>query len=191
MDKAATVLMAMLLCCSAAFSSVAYADEPSSEKVPVWQKTLAKELPVLGHRNWIIVADAAYPAQSREGIQTIYVGGDQIETVQTVLQAVDKAKHIQAIVHLDSELASVAEEDAPGITDFRRQLQPLLKDRPVKRFLHREMIDQLDEAAKTFRILILKTDAILPYTSVFIRLDCGYWNDAAEQRLRSKLQTLK
>jgi len=53
------------------------------------------------------------------------------------------------------------------------------------------MIDKLDEAAKTFRIIILKTDATLPYTSVFIRLDCGYWNDAAEQRLRHKLQSLQ
>jgi hypothetical protein len=26
---------------------------------------------------------------------------------------------------------------------------------------------------------------VLPYTSVFIQLDCGYWSAEAEQRLRA------
>jgi hypothetical protein len=27
----------------------------------------------------------------------------------------------------------------------------------------------------------------MPYTSVFVELDCGYWSDAAEQRLRKAM----
>jgi hypothetical protein len=27
----------------------------------------------------------------------------------------------------------------------------------------------------------------IPYTSVFFELDCGYWNAAAEQRLRKAI----
>ena len=30
--------------------------------------------PVMGHRNWVVVADLAYPAQSRAGIETIATG---------------------------------------------------------------------------------------------------------------------
>jgi hypothetical protein len=28
----------------------------------------------------------------------------------------------------------------------------------------------------------------LPYTSVFIRLDCGYWSDEAELELRAAME---
>ena len=39
-----------------------------------WRERLTEELPVLGHRNWIVVADAAYPAQCRPGIETLATG---------------------------------------------------------------------------------------------------------------------
>jgi hypothetical protein len=38
-------------------------------------------------------------------------------------------------------------------------------------------------------VLLLKTDLTLPYTSVFIRLDCGYWSDEAEQQLRAAIES--
>jgi len=36
-----------------------------------WESQLHRQLPLYGHRNWIVVADSAYPAQSRPGIETI------------------------------------------------------------------------------------------------------------------------
>jgi len=35
-----------------------------------------------------------------------------------------------------------------------------------------------------YKILVLKTDQTVPYTSVFIKLDCGYWNEGKEKRFR-------
>ena len=35
-----------------------------------------------------------------------------------------------------------------------------------------------------FNVLLLKTDLVIPYTSVFLQLDCGYWNAEKEARLR-------
>jgi hypothetical protein len=52
---------------------------------------------------------------------------------------------------------------------------------------HEEVIAQLDEAAKTFRVLIIKTEMVIPYTSVFIQLDCGYWSAEQEKRLREAI----
>ena len=49
---------------------------------------------MLGHRNGIVVADLAYPAQSRPGIETVYIGGDQAEIVAEVFRAVDAAEHV-------------------------------------------------------------------------------------------------
>ena len=152
-----------------------------------WQDKLASELPVLGHRNWIIIADSAYPAQSRAGIETIATGAEQIEVVKVVLGALDNSKHVRAIVYLDAEMKYVSEKDAPRINTYRKELTALLGKRAVKRVPHEELIAKLDEAAKTFRILIFKTELTLPYTSVFLELDCGYWNSGAERELRQAI----
>jgi hypothetical protein len=42
-----------------------------------WKAELKKELPLLGHRNWIVVADSAYPLQTSPGIETITANEDQ------------------------------------------------------------------------------------------------------------------
>lgn len=156
-----------------------------------WQDKLTRELPVMGHRNWLVVADSAYPAQSRAGIETIATGRDQIQTVKAALEAVDNAPHVQPIIYLDQELQSILESDAPGINHYRGRLNLLLKGRVVNSIPHEELIAKLDEAAKTFRILILKTNLTLPYTSFFIELDCGYWSPEAEKRLRDKMSRTK
>jgi L-fucose mutarotase/ribose pyranase (RbsD/FucU family) len=157
----------------------------------VWQDKLTQNLSVMGHRNWIVVADSAYPAQNRPGIETIATGEDQVETVKTVLKAVDDANHVRPIVYVDRELKSVSEADAPGIDAYRRELAWLLRKRAVRSIPHEESIAKLDEAAKTFRVLILKTNMTLPYTSVFFELDCGYWSAGAEKRLRDKMSQSK
>lgn len=36
--------------------------------------------------------------------------------------------------------------------------------------------------------MIIKTDLPLPYTPVFIRLDCGYWSAEAEKELRTAME---
>ena len=152
-----------------------------------WQDKLATDLGVMGHRNWIVVADSAYPAQNKPGIETIVTGRDQTETVKVLLEAVDAAPHVRPVIYLDSELKSVSQADAPGITDYRSELDVLLAGRNASSIPHEELIAKLDDAAKMFRILILKTNMMLPYTSVFVQLDCGYWNADAEKRLRDRI----
>ena len=45
----------------------------------------------------------------------------------------------------------------------------------------------LDAAGRAFRVLLLKTTLALPYTSVFVELDCGYWSAEAEAALRAAI----
>ena len=92
-----------------------------------WQQTLGERLPAYGHRNWIVVADSAYPKQSAQGIETIYTDAGQLEVLAEVLRAVESASHVQGIVMLDAELDSVSEEDAPGIEAYRTQLKKMLE----------------------------------------------------------------
>ena len=152
-----------------------------------WKQRLGDLLPLLGHRNWIVVADAAYPAQSNPGIETIVSGDDQIQVVRHVQDAITSSSHVRANVYADMELAHVPESDAPGIEDYRRQLVEALRGARVAYIPHEQIIQKLDQSAQLFRILLIKTDMTIPYTSVFFELDCGYWNIEAEQRLRQAL----
>ena len=154
---------------------------------PDWKTRLSATLPFFGHRNWIVVADSAYPAQSNPGIETIVAGGDQIAVVEYVLEVISKSKHVRANLYADKELAYVAESDAPGILAYCRSLEAMLKGTNISYLPHEEIIHKLDESAKLFRVLLIKTDMTLPYTSVFFELDCGYWTAEAEQRLRKAL----
>jgi hypothetical protein len=152
------------------------------------ERVLARELPRLGHRNWIVVADSAYPLQAREGIKTVYIGGDQPAAVRAVLAAVDAAKHVQPNVYLDAELKHVPEAEAPGIGRYRQDLARLLGDREPRTEPHEKIIEKLDRAAETFNVLLFKTDMALPYTTVFLELDCGYWGPEKEARLRAAIE---
>jgi len=153
-----------------------------------WRGKLESELPVYGHRNWIVVADMAYPKQSAAGIETLYTDGGQIETLKTVLAAIESAPHVNPIVLVDKELQHVAEQDAPGIESYRNQLSALLEGRQVETMPHEDIIKALDADAETFNILLLKTHMTIPYTSVFLKLDCGYWNAEKEARLREAIE---
>jgi hypothetical protein len=156
-----------------------------------WQKELEKQLPLMGHRNWIVVADSAYPSQTAPGIRTIHTGAEQLDALNKVLAAVKKKKHVRGVVFLDAELPHVPEKFANGIGNYRAGLKEALKDQNVTSLPHGEIIAKLDEAGQTFHVLLLKTNLTLPYTSVFIRLDCGYWSDEAEKELRAAIKAAR
>jgi L-fucose mutarotase/ribose pyranase (RbsD/FucU family) len=150
-----------------------------------WREVLHSRLPLYGHRNWIVVADSAYPAQSSPGIETVVSNAGHLEVLREVLDAVTAARHVGSVVHIDQELQYVNEGDAPGIVAFRQQFSELFKNLEVDAKPHDQIISALDQASQTFRILIIKTDMAIPYTSVFLELQCGYWKADAESRLRA------
>ncbi len=150
-----------------------------------WQQKVRDELPLLGHRNWIVIVDSAYPWQVSPGVETVETNAALPEVLESVLHTLSGARHVRANVFVDAELASVPEADAPGITAYRAQLRKALGSATATPLPHMELIGKLDEAGKTFHVLLLKTNLCLPYTSVFLQLDCAYWNADAEKRLRA------
>ena len=101
---------------------------------------------------------------------------------------VDGAKHIRPKVWLDKELSFVPEELAPGADDARRRLDEALKGRGAQPVLHEDLIARLDQAGRTFKIVMVKTTLAVPYTTVFLELDCGYWSPADEAKMREKMK---
>ena len=154
---------------------------------PDWSLELKQALPALGHRNWIVVVDSAYPLQNAPGIKLVATGSDHFTVLREVLAAVQSAKHVRPRVYVDAELPYVAEPYAPGIGKFRSTLAATLGTTPTISLPHDQIIHRLEEAGRSFQVLVLKTDLTLPYTSVFIELECGYWTDEAEHALREAL----
>jgi L-fucose mutarotase/ribose pyranase (RbsD/FucU family) len=141
----------------------------------------------LGHRNWVVIADAAYPRQSGAGVETIRVGGESIDWISQVLSDILSQGHVRPVVYLDAELAFVSDAEAPGIAAYRENLSRILPRATVLRMPHADLLTQVDQASRLYEVLVLKTDSRLPYSSVFLELDCGYWSSEAEDRLRDKM----
>jgi len=166
---------------------LSFAPVLASAQSPDWRTRLNEELPLLGHRNWIAVVDSAYPLQTSAGVETIETNANQLDVVRVVLDQLGKAKHVRPVILTDAELKVVPEADAAGVTAYRESLTSLLGKTEAQSLPHEEIISKLDEAGKTFHVLVLKTNMTIPYTSVFIRLECGYWSADAEKRLREKM----
>lgn len=152
-----------------------------------WQKLVTERLPQYGHRNWIVIADSAYPAQSREGIETVVADTDQMTVLRGVMGILAHAKHVTPVAYVDQELQYLDEKDAAGIDVYRQQLSVLFAGKTPQQLPHEQIISKLDQVSQTFRVLIIKTNMTLPYTSVFLQLDCAYWPPDAEKRLRERM----
>lgn len=187
MSKWLVIVGLVLRAVSAAQTMHAEGSAHQGREHAAWIDILKDRLPVYGHRNWIVVADSAYPDQSRDGIETVVAHENQLSVLKTVLGLIGESKHVRPIIYTDKELPLVDESDAPGISDYRDQLASILNGQTVNALPHEQIIAKLDDVSKTFRVLIIKTTLTIPYTSVFLQLDCAYWSADAESRLRAKM----
>lgn len=154
----------------------------------MWQQRLADYLPDLGHRNWIIVADAAYPEMTSPGIVTLHSRQPLMPVLIQVMDMLKAASHVTPEVVLDSEWHELSEEECPGISRLRMEAQPLFEGLKVESVWHSELLEALAEVSQTYTIFVIKTTSALPYTSIFLRLECGYWNEEQEKSFRKRLR---
>ncbi len=155
---------------------------------PSWEDVFYDELPALGHRNWIVVADSAFPLQISPGMEVVVANEDHFVVLERVLKAISESGHVRPKIYLDRELAYVPEALAPGMDACRKKIETILVKYEVKPILHEELISRMDQVAKTFKILMIKTNLALPYTTVFMELDCGYWSPENEAKMREAMK---
>jgi D-ribose pyranose/furanose isomerase RbsD len=168
-------------------TGLAMAAAHRSESANAWKSKLEEILPLLGHRNWILIVDSAYPLQSSTGVETLETNADQVEVVRTVLEELHHSIHVRPVVYMDSELPFVTEKDAPGVTAYRRALKAVIGSQAIQSLPHEQILQKVDETGKVFHIVVLKTTMTIPYTSVFLQLNAKYWGDQEEQRLRQAM----
>ena len=49
---------------------------------------------------------------------------------------------------------------------------------------HEMILEKLNMDGANYSILVIKTNTMIPYTSVFLQLECGYWDNDREKILR-------
>jgi len=153
-----------------------------------WKVVLAEELPLLGHRNWILVVDKAFPAQTADGIEVINTGEELLPVLQYTLGEVAKSTHVKPIIYTDQELKFMTPELTPGIEAYKKSLNEILHGADVQTILHNSVFAKIDEASKLFKVLVLKTEGTIAYSSVFLNLDCKYWGAEKEDALRKAME---
>lgn len=153
-----------------------------------WQRQLDSMLPLLGHRNWIIVVDKAFPAQTAAGMEVINTNENLLPVLKYTLQQINASTHVSPIIYEDKELSFLTENEAPGIDTYKASLAGLLAGRPAAAILHDSVFTKMDAASRLFKVLVLKTNATIPYSSVYFQLDCKYWNPEKEKQLRDSMK---
>lgn len=149
-----------------------------------WKKELLGEIAKLGSQNWIIIAEPAYPHPNSQYIQSMVIEESIPEVLHEVLLTMEELGHITPRIHITREISRITEDYAPGITVHQEQLKELIDRHDVIELPNEALTLSLHEAQKHYTILLLKTQTALPYSSVFIELDSGYWDGESETQLR-------
>ena len=151
-----------------------------------WQSILDERLPLMGHRNWLLVVDKAFPLQNGDGIEVIYVDDGLLNVLPLVKGKIEASTHIKPIIYNDLELDYLDNEAVPGVKQYREKLYQVLGP-DCKKILHDSVFLKIDDASRLFKVLVIKTNEVIPYSSVFIELDCKYWSPRQEEELRKKM----
>ena len=160
---------------------------PQTQPTPeTWNLQLDQMMPTLGHRNWIVITDMAYPWQSGSGITTLFADEPYPAVLEEVKQMIDKAPHVFAHVYRDKELSYLTDDDVKGISSLRSEMDRICGDE-VQSVPHEQLIARLDEAGRLYNVIIIKTPLTMPYTTTFFQLDCAYWNGDQQQKLDQKM----
>jgi hypothetical protein len=153
-----------------------------------WKTEFNNLLPLLGHRNWILVVDKAFPLQTSQGLTIINTGEQLVPVLQYVLDQIDGSTHVQPVLYHDAELSYLSDQ-VPGKDAFLSSVNQVLGNLIPVPILHDSVFVKIDAASKLFKVVVLKTEETIPYTSVFIELGCKYWSGENEKELRKQMET--
>lgn len=153
-----------------------------------WKDALAAQTAQLGYRNWIVVAEASFPAHSRPGVRQINANEEIPVVVDEVLRTLEQTEHVTPRIYVTREMRVVENDYAPGIDEFRKQLQGAMHAHETTELEQQSLMTLMEDTTKSFEVLVIRTNTALPYTSVFMELQPGYWNADSESRLRDQIE---
>ncbi len=153
-----------------------------------WQSAVQRQAGQLGYRNWIVIAEASFPAHSRPGIRQVSAPVDVPEALDYVLTTLEHTESVRPQVYVPRELRSVENDFAPGIDELRKKIEASLHGHETTELDQQSLLTLLEDANRSFDVLVIRTTTALPYSSVFLELQPGYWDVDSETRLRERIQ---
>lgn len=152
-----------------------------------WKGSVNQQVNQLGYRNWIVVSEASFPAHSRPGTRQVISDAEVPEVVDYVLHAMEETQHVRPRIYLTREMRSVENDFAPGIDTMRENIRASLHGHEPTELDQQSLITLLESANQSYDVLVIRTPTALPYTSVFLELQPGYWDAESEDRLRERI----
>jgi D-ribose pyranose/furanose isomerase RbsD len=153
-----------------------------------WKAAVNRQVGQLGYRNWIVVAEASFPAHSRPGVRQVTATEEIPEVLDYVLHTLEQTENVRPQVYTTRELRSVENDFAPGIDDLRKRLKTSLHGHEPTELDQQSLLALLQDANRSFDVLVIRTPTALPYASVFLELQPGYWDVDSETRLRERIE---
>lgn len=153
-----------------------------------WQAAVDHQAAQLGYRNWIVIAEASFPAQNRPGMRQVTASVEAPEALDYVLQALEQTENVRPQIYLTREVRSVDNDFAPGIENHRKRIQTALHGHEATELDQQSLLTLLEDANRSFDVLVIRTQSALPYSSVFLELQPGYWDAQSENLLRERIQ---
>jgi D-ribose pyranose/furanose isomerase RbsD len=153
-----------------------------------WQAAVNRQAGQLGYRNWIIIAEASFPAHNRPGLRQVTASVGVPEALDYVLNTLEQTQNVRPQIYLTREVRSVENDFAPGIDELRKQVKDALHGHETTELDQQSLLTLTEDANRSFDVLVIRTTTALPYSSVFIELQPGYWDVDSETRLRDRIE---
>lgn len=152
-----------------------------------WEAAVQRQTGQLGYRNWIVIAEASFPAHNRPGIRQVNAPVAIPQALDYVLRTLEETENVRPQIYVPRELRSVENDFAPGMDEFRKNLQVAMHGHETTELDQQSLLTLLEDAGRSFDVLVIRTPTALPYSSVFLELQPGYWDVDSETRLRERI----
>jgi len=149
-----------------------------------WKAEFEALIPYLGHRNWTLVVDKAFPIMSPAGFITLNTHDTVPNVARYVLETVNRAEHLNPKIYSDKEFEYLTDSLKENVEKLRTEYKLISEKFPFNAIWHETIFPKIAEVAQQFKVVILKTETTIPYSSLFIEFDCGYWSRKSEAELR-------
>lgn len=153
-----------------------------------WKGAVDKQVGQLGYRNWIVIAEASFPAYNRIGLRQVNADVEIPEALDYVLHVMERTENTRPNVYLARELRSVENDFAPGVDQLRENITASLHGHQSLQIDHQSLQILLEDANRSFDVLVIRTRTALPYSSVYLELLPGYWDADSEEKLRERIE---
>ncbi|MGB6223421.1 hypothetical protein [Haloferula sp.] len=153
-----------------------------------WKAAVEVQTAQLGYRNWIVIAEASFPAHSRPGTRQVNTYEPIPVVLDEVLRTLERTEHVRPRIFIPREMRAVENDFAPGIDGYREVLDEALHGHEFTELDQDSLMTLVQDAQKSFDVLVLRTTTALPYTSIFLELQPGYWDGESEERLRTEMK---